>query len=123
MRCQKPICSQHSVYQGGPSISLSDGDQASDSLCIACSKGQTPNAGGEADWRDQSYWGSIEIEMEDEPVWINRRRRRKLEAKRLRKNQGTEIPDGDQINFNAADEGLFVNAEDPAGWEQDMGAS
>ena len=112
MKCKKPICNQHSVYQGDQGIN----EAGSNSLCIACSKGETPDG----DWRDQSYWDSVEIEMEDEPVWINRRRRRKLEAKR--KKKGFELPDGD-VDFSDADEGLFVNAEDPAGWEQDMGAS
>jgi len=119
MKCQKPICNQHSVYQDGPTSSTpSAGDKVSNSLCIACSKGQT----SVDDWRDESYWDSVEVDMADEPVWINRRRRRKLEEKRARQRDEVEIFDDDH-DFNSADESLFVNAEDPAGWEQDMGAS
>ena len=120
MECQKPICNQHSVYQSGPSISKPTAeDKTSNSLCISCSKGQAP-AG---DWRDPDYWEWMEVDFDDVPIWINRRQRRKLEAKRAHKRDEAEHVDGAEIQFNSADEGLFVNAEDPSGWEQDMGAS
>jgi len=120
MKCQKPICNQHSVYQGVQGIN----ETGSNSICIACSKGQKPANDDELDWHDVDFWLTVEVAMfpDDfaEPIWMNRRQRRKLEAKRQQDEPGA---DENQHDFNDADEGLFVNAEDPAGWEQDMGAS